>query len=76
MLARLYADDAVRERLPQDLEDMAAALGPCIQEAHAVVRPRHLARHGDVSAGNQPYIRDGMMQGVTQCQRLSRLIRS
>jgi hypothetical protein len=57
-------------------EDMVAGLRPFIQEAHAVVGQRHLARHGDVSAGNQPYIRDGMMQGVTQCQRLSRSIRS
>jgi hypothetical protein len=37
MLARLYADDAVRERLPQDLQDVAAALRPCIPAAHAVV---------------------------------------
>jgi hypothetical protein len=35
-------------------EDMAAGLRPFIQEAHAVVGQRHLARHGDVSAGNHP----------------------
>jgi hypothetical protein len=37
--ARLYLDDTFLERLAQDLEDMAAALGPCIQEAHAMVGP-------------------------------------
>jgi hypothetical protein len=43
--ARLYVYDAVLERLPQDLQDMAAELGQFIQEAHPVVRQRHLARH-------------------------------
>jgi hypothetical protein len=37
--ARLYLDDTFLEQLAQDLEDMAAALGPCIQEAHAMVGP-------------------------------------
>jgi hypothetical protein len=41
--ARLYVYDTLLERVPQDLEDMAAALGPCIQAAHALVRSRHLA---------------------------------
>jgi hypothetical protein len=34
---RLYSCDARLERLTQDIEDMAAALGPFIQEEHAVV---------------------------------------
>jgi hypothetical protein len=34
---RLYVYNTILERLPQDLEHMAAALGPCIQAAHAVV---------------------------------------
>jgi hypothetical protein len=42
---RLYACDTLLERLPQDLEDMASALGPFIQEEHPMVRPRHVARH-------------------------------
>jgi len=42
--ARLYLCDTLIERLPQDLADMAAALGPFIQEEHAVVGQRHLAR--------------------------------
>jgi hypothetical protein len=34
---RLYSCEARFERLTQDLEDMAAELGPFIQEEHAVV---------------------------------------
>jgi hypothetical protein len=40
----LYLYDTLFEQLPQDLEDMAAELGPFIQEAHAVVGQPHLAR--------------------------------
>jgi hypothetical protein len=36
-LWRLYSDETLLERLAQDLEDMAAELGPCIQEEHAMV---------------------------------------
>jgi len=43
MSGRSYLCDALFERLAQGLEDMAAALGPCIQAAHAVMRPRHVA---------------------------------
>jgi hypothetical protein len=35
--AKLYVYDTLLERLAQDLQDMAAALGPFIREAHAVV---------------------------------------
>jgi hypothetical protein len=35
--AKLYVYDTILERLPQDLQDMAAALGQFIQEEHAVV---------------------------------------
>jgi hypothetical protein len=34
---KLYPKNTVLEQLPQDLEDMAAELGPCIQEEHAMV---------------------------------------
>jgi hypothetical protein len=34
---RLYAYDILLKRLAQDLKDMAAALGECIQEEHAVM---------------------------------------
>ena len=60
---RLYLCDTLLERLPQDLEDMAAALGPCIQEAHAMVGQRHVARHRHVAPADQPRIRDGVVGG-------------
>jgi hypothetical protein len=42
--ARLYVYDTLLERLAQDLEHMTAKLGQFIQEEHAVVRQRYLAR--------------------------------
>ena len=53
--AKLYPEDTILKRLPQALEDLEA-LGASIQEAHAVVRPRHLARHGDVPTADLPHI--------------------
>jgi hypothetical protein len=35
---KLSVENTLLERLPQDLQDMAAELGPFIQEAHAMVR--------------------------------------
>jgi hypothetical protein len=58
---RLYVYDAVLERLPQDLEDRAAALGPCIQAEHAVVGQRPLARQRHVTPADQPHIGAGLM---------------
>jgi hypothetical protein len=63
---RLYLQDTILERLPQDLQDMAAARGPCIQEAHAVVGPRHLARPRHVATADQPRIGEGVMGGATR----------
>jgi hypothetical protein len=62
--ARLYLCDPILERLAQDLEDMAAARRPCIQEEHAVVGPRHLARHRHVAPADPPHIGDGVMGGA------------
>jgi hypothetical protein len=62
--AKLYVYDTLLERLPQDLKDVAAALGPCIQEEHAMVGQRHLARQRHLAATDQPRIRDGMMRGT------------
>jgi hypothetical protein len=42
---RLYWCEAIIQRLPQDLQDMAAARRPCLQAAHPVVREGHLTRH-------------------------------
>jgi hypothetical protein len=55
--------------LAQDLEDMAAELGPFIQEEHALVGQRHLARHRYVAPADQPDIRDGVMGGATRAGR-------
>jgi hypothetical protein len=59
--AKLYVYETLLERLPQDLQDMAAALGQLIQEEHAMVRQRHLARHGHVPPTDQSRIRDGLV---------------
>jgi hypothetical protein len=66
---RLYACDPILKRLPQDLHDMAAELRQFIQEEHAMVGQRHLARHGHVAATDQPRIRDGMMGSTTRSGR-------
>jgi hypothetical protein len=66
---RLSVCDTLLERLPQDLEDMAAALGQCIQEEHAVVGQRHLARHRHVAPADQPGIRDGVVRRATRAGR-------
>jgi len=55
--------------LPQDLKDMAAALGQCIQEEPAMVGQRHVARHRHVAPADQPYIRNGVMGGATRAGR-------
>jgi hypothetical protein len=69
MCGRVYACDTLLERLAPDLQDMAAALGPCIQEAHAMVGQRHVARHRDVAAADQPRIRDGVVGRATRAGR-------
>ena len=61
--AKLYVDETILERLAQDLQDMAAELGPCIQEEHAIVGQGHFARHRHVAPADQPDIRDGVMGG-------------
>jgi hypothetical protein len=61
---RLYGGNTLLERLPQDLEDIAAELGQFIQEAHPVVGPRHLARPWHVAAAGQPRVRNGMLGGA------------
>ena len=45
---------------------MAAELRQFIQEEHAVVRQRHLARHRHVAAADQSRIRDGMVGRATR----------
>jgi hypothetical protein len=69
MYGRLYRCDALLERLPQDLQDIAAALGQFIQEEHTVVRQRHVARHRHVAPADQPRIRDSVMAGAKGVRR-------
>jgi hypothetical protein len=47
----------------QDLQDMAAELGQFIQEEHAIVAQRYVARHRHGAPADQPHIRDGVMGG-------------
>jgi hypothetical protein len=64
----LYSCDTLLKRLAQDVQDMAAALRPLIQEADPMVRPRHLARHGHLAAPNPPDSGDGMMGSPTRAR--------
>jgi hypothetical protein len=57
----LYIYDTLLERLAQDLQNMAAELGPFIQEEHAMVGQRHLAGHRHVAPTDQPRIREGVV---------------
>jgi hypothetical protein len=66
---RLYVYDTLLEQLAQGLQDMVAALGPCILQEHAVVRQRYFARHRHVAPADQPHIRDGVMEGATRAGR-------
>jgi hypothetical protein len=62
--ARLYLYDPILERLAQDFQDVACALGPCIQKEHAVIRQRHFAGHRHLAAADQAGIRDRVMGGA------------
>src|SRR5262245_587754 len=69
MPAKLYIYETLIERLAQDREDMAAALGPFIQEEHAIVRQRHLNRHRHGAPTDQTRIRDRMVGGTQRARR-------
>jgi hypothetical protein len=59
----LYACDTLRERLPQHLQDVAAALGELIQAQDAVVGPRHVAWPRHLAAAGPPDVRNGVVGG-------------
>jgi hypothetical protein len=67
--AKLYGYETLLKRLAQDLQDMAAALGPFIQKEHAMVGQRHFSRHRHVASADQPRIRDGMVGRATWAGR-------
>ena len=73
--ARLYVYETLLERLPQALQDMTAALGPFIQEAHAVMGRRHVARHRHLTAADQPRIREGVV-GARHGRVVTKAVRS
>jgi hypothetical protein len=54
--ARWYLCNTRRDRLAHHLQDMVSELRPFIEKEHAVVSQRHLPRHGNVSAADQPDI--------------------
>jgi hypothetical protein len=67
--AKLYSCKTLLERLPQDLQDLAAALGPFIQNEHAMMGQRPLARHRHVPPTDQPRLREGLVTGATRAGR-------
>jgi hypothetical protein len=48
---------------------MAAELWQFIQEEHAVVRQRHLARQRHAAPADPPHVGDGVMQGAARASR-------
>ena len=72
---RLCIYDTLLQRLAQDLQDMAAALGPCIQAEHAIVGQRHLAGHRHVTAADQPRLREGLV-GARHGRVVTKAVRS
>jgi hypothetical protein len=51
---------------------MPSALGACIEAEPTIVGPRHLARHGDLAAADQPHIGHGLVGGVTRLRGQAR----
>jgi hypothetical protein len=74
--AKLYSCKTILERLPQDLQDMAAELRQLIQEEHPVVGQGDVAGRGDVSAADQPHVRDGVMRGAQHGRVVTKAVRS
>ena len=58
------ADDAVLQRLAQDLEGGAFELGQFIEEEHAVVREGDFTGAGDGAAAEQADVGDGVVRGA------------
>jgi hypothetical protein len=54
---------------------MASELGQLIQEQHAVVRPRHVARHRPVAPADQPCVRYGVV-GARPGRVVTKVVRS
>ena len=65
----MNVEDCLLERLPQDLQDVEAALGEFIQKEHAIVAQGHVARHRHRAPADQPRIREGMVGRATRAGR-------
>ncbi len=65
-LARVSAWDTRLDQLGQHLEGRASARRQFIQEEHSMVGPRHLTLCGDLTAADQPHIRNGVVGGTTR----------
>jgi hypothetical protein len=70
MPAKLDSCETLLKGLAQDLEDMASELRQFIEEEHAVVCQRHLARHQDVAPADQPHLRAGLVRPATGWRRV------
>jgi hypothetical protein len=73
--ARLYVYETLIERPARNLQDVAAPLGPFIQEEPAVVGQRHLARQRHVASADQPHLGDGVM-GARHGRVVTKAVRS
>jgi hypothetical protein len=62
MPTRLSVCDTRIERLLPDLQDVAAARWPCLEDEHPVVCEGHLARYRRLAPGDPPY-RGGASRG-------------
>jgi hypothetical protein len=65
-LWRLCGEDTLLGRWPYDLQDMAAALGPCIQEEHPMVREGDLSRQRPMAPAAPTHVRAGMVGGAAR----------
>jgi hypothetical protein len=72
MPARLSVRDTLLQALAQDLQDVAAARRPLIQQELVMVRPRHVAGHRHLAPTDPPDIEDRVMRGATEARRDAR----
>ena len=65
-LWKLYVYETLLKWLPQHFQDVAADLWSCIQQAHPMVRQRHVARPRHLPPTDPPYIGDRVVRGATR----------
>jgi hypothetical protein len=70
-LARLYAEDTTLERWAQHFEDVPPEFREFVQQAHTVVRQRHLPGQWHPATADRPYIGDRAVRGATARQLLA-----